>query len=354
MKSTTIAVDLAKSVFEVAVSSQPGQVDERVRCSRARFETFFANRPPATVLLEACGSAHHWGRVLERMGHDVRLVPADRVRPYARRGHKTDRADAKALLEAWRNEEIHAVPVKSPEQQAVASLHRLRSGWMETRTHRLNALRGLLREFGVNFPLGARRALTGIAALTEDSQASALPALLLAPVRAALEEIAALDQRIREVERTLAALVRQSPVSRQLLSAPGIGVLAASAFPALVGDIHRFRSSRQFASYVGLSPREHSSGSRRHLGRISKRGDVYLRTLLVLGARSVLIAAKRQAHPNALGRWALEVERRRGPNKAAVALANKLARTVWALWSRGETYRPEPGNRPAPSGSSAA
>ena len=285
------------------------------------------------MLLEACGSAHHWGRELERLGHTVHLLPPHDVHRYVRR-NKTDRADAKALLEAARNDEIHPVPVKTVSQQAVASLHRIRSTWQGTRTARLNILRGLLREFGVTIPVGAHHVVPHVRALLEDADAP-LP-LSLRPTLAALgDEIRTLEQRIREVERHLAALADQLPQVAQLQTIPGIGLLSATALVACVGDVRRFPSGRHFASYLGLTPKEHSSGSRRRLGAISKQGDRYLRTLVIQGARSVLFHSKGRSTTTAFRTWALAVEQRRGHNIATVAVANKLARIVWRVW-RGD------------------
>jgi len=335
-KDTTIAVDLAKSVFEVAVSHRAGQVRERWRLTRQGFLRFFGKRRPATVLMEACGSAHHWGRQLEELGHRVVLLPPHVVHRYVR-GNKTDRADVKALLEAYRNEEIQAVPLKSVGQQSLAALHRLRSGWSRTRTARMNSLRGLLREFGVTIPVGARNVVPRVRALLEDAE-SALPEVLRSSFEEALVEILQLEERIERVEEELKRLAAQTPVVRQLRSIPGIGLLGSTALVSVVGDMARFPSGRHFASYLGLVPREHSSGGVRRLGRITKRGDAYLRMLLIHGARSVLWNAKHRRHKDALRRWALRVEQLRGPNKAAVALANKMARFVWAVWKKGKAF----------------
>ena len=233
MQQTTIAVDLAKSVFQVAVSHHTGRVDEEHRLTRARFLRFFAQRPAATVLLEACGSAHHWARTLEQLGHTVQLLPPHETRRYVRR-NKTDRADAKALLEAARNEEIHPVPVKSVSQQAVASLHRVRTTWVRTRTARLNTLRGLLREFGVTIPVGARHVVPQVRALVEDAEAS-VPMALRPSLAALCDEIRTLEQRIHGLERELAALAQQVPHVAHLRTIPGIGLLNATALVACVG-----------------------------------------------------------------------------------------------------------------------
>jgi transposase len=342
MNDTTIAVDVAKAVFEVAVSLQPGHVRERHRLSREGFARLLGAQPAATVVMEACGSAHYWGRRAHRQGHEVVLISPHVVRPYVR-GNKTDRTDTKGLLEAFRNEEVRAVPVKSETQQALAALHRLRSTWVARRTARLNTVRGLLREFGVVIPVGARQVVPHVRALLEDADAG-IPGLLRPALAEAVAEIGELETRLRAVERHLETAAAGSLVVGQLRTVPGIGVLTATALVAAVGDVQRFPSARHFASYLGLTPREHSSGARRHLGAISKRGDTYLRMLLIHGARAVLWHAKRpRALPlDRLRTWALELERLRGHNKAAVALANKLARIAWAVWKHGTGFTTVP------------
>jgi transposase len=334
-----IGVDLAKSVFEVAVSTVPGHVHERRRLSRTALTRFFATRPPADVLLEACGSAHHWGRELQRLGHTVALLPASAVARY-RDGNKTDRADAKALLEAARNAKIRRVPVKSVEQQAVVALHRLRQGYLQTRTARSNAVRGHLREFGCVIPVGASQVVPrAYAALDQD----AVPALLRPALETVLEEIAALERKAEAVRTELTRLAEHLPDAQRLLTVPGIGVLTATALVAFVGDIHRFRSGREFAAYLGLTPREHSSGHVRRLGAITKRGNPYLRLLLIHGARSALRAGAVTRAPDDLRTWAQALAVRKGHNVAAVALANKLARVCWRVWREQRPFaRREP------------
>jgi len=339
MKSTIIAVDLAKSVFQIAVSHHPGKVAESHRLSRSKFLRFFAERQPAVVLLEACGTAHYWGRQLEGLGHHVLLLPPHAVSPYVSRS-KTDRADAKALLEAHRNEEIHPVPVKSIAQQGLAALHRLRSAWVADRTARINLLRGILREFGFPLPLG-NACVSQAWALLDESPGELPDSLRLALAEACLE-IRELEARIETVEKQLEALATETPVVQRLRSIPGIGPLASTALVAFVGNAERFATSRQFASFLGLTPREHSSGLKRRMGKISKCGDVYLRWLLIHGARSVLFAAKRSKQPDRLRAWALKVEHHHGHNKAAVALANKIARTVWAVWRNDTVFESRP------------
>jgi transposase len=336
MQSTLIAVDLAKNVFEIAVSRKPGKVAERHRLSRAKFLQFFAKRQPAVVLLEATGSAHHWGRRLRELGHQPVLLPPRPVQRY-RDGNKTDRTDTKALLEASRNEQIRPVPIKTVAQQTLTSLHRLRSTWVATRTARLNTVRGLLRELGLTIPVGANKVVPAVIALIAEPE-SALPVALRAILGEACQEIGELETRIKSTERQLEALGKDVPAVGCLRSIPGVGLLTATALYAFIGDVRRFPTARHFASYLGLTPREHSSGNVRRLGRISKRGDAYLRTLLTHGGRAVLRAAHLTKSPTRLHQWALEVQQRRGHNVAAIALANKLARIAWALWRQMRCY----------------
>ena len=337
MKDTTIAVDLAKSVFEVAVSQRPGKVSARRRLSRGQFSRFLAEQAPATVVMEACGTAHFWGREAGAHGHRVVLIPPHAVRPYVLR-NKTDGADAKGLLEAVRNEAVHPVPVKSVDQHVLTALHRLRSTWLATRTARLNTVRGLLRELGFAIPVGARQVVPHVWALVSDAD-SGLPDALRPVLAEVAREIGELETRLREVERSLETLASASPVVARLRTIPGVGLLTATALVAFVGTVQRFPSGRHFASYLGLTPREVSSGHQRRLGRISKRGDPYLRMLLIHGARSVLCHAKKATGArDRLRVWALERERLRGHNKAAVALANKLARIAWAVWCHERAF----------------
>ena len=337
MNCTTIGMDTSKSVFELAVSTDPGRVSERHRISRGRLVKFFATRSASTVVMESCGSTHHWGRRLRELGHQVVLLPPMYTRPYVQR-QKTDRTDAKGLLEAYRNEEIRAVPVKSVEQQAVASLHRSRSAWVSTRVRRINTVRGLLREFGITIPQGAKLVVPAVRILLEDSE-SAVPMVLRPSLAAMLEEIRALEKRIGQVEIELNTISRGSTEVRRLLTIPGIGVLAATALVAFVGDFRRFPTGRHLASYLGLTPRIYATGLTCRLGKISKQGDVYLRLLLAHGARSFLLAARRRKAPDRLQAWALRVWDRRGWYTAVVAVANKLARIVWVVGSRDEDYR---------------
>lgn len=248
----TIAVDLSKTVFEIAVSNQPGKVRERKRLSRGQMLRFFANRPAATVLLEACGSAHHWARQLEKLGHRVLLLPVHQTRRYVLRD-KTDAADAFALLEAHRNEQIVPVPIKTVHQQTLAALHRIRSGWMQTRTARLNAIRGLLRELGVFIPQGARQVLPALQASLSDPD-NPLPLQLHPTLLTLGAEIRTLEQNIKDSERQLASAARRLPQAERYLSIPGIGLLTATALCAFVGNLSRFPFRPPLRQFPRLSP----------------------------------------------------------------------------------------------------
>ena len=338
-ENTTVAVDLAKDVLEIAVSPRPGRVSEHLRLHRGAVLRWFARRKSCRVLLEACGSAHFWARELERLGHQPILLPAQHVRRYRPR-NKTDRADVKALLEAYRNEEIHPVPVKTPAQQELAALHRLRSTWFGTRTGRMNTLRGFLREQGIVISVGAHFVVPRALELAGDAE-SGLSETLRFALFELVQEIRECERRIGEVEQRLAVLAEQNVLALRLRTVPGIGLITATALAGFVGGFGRFRSGRKFASYIGLTPREHSSGSVRRLGAISKRGDVYLRMLLIHGARALLAAAPKIKNPDPVRRWALALAARVGHNKATVALANKLARYAWAVATREQDFAVE-------------
>jgi len=336
-----VGVDLAKSVFQLAVADGAWRVVEQQRLTRLQFERWFVNRAVGLVVMEACGSAHHWARWLNDLGIEVRLLPAAYVRAYVKR-NKTDAADACALLEAARCADIAPVRVKSVEQQALQAMHRTRSLWMATRTSRINALRGLFREFGIVVAQGSRLGVEQIGRVLADPH-SAVPLLIRRSMSLLVEEIRLLEARIGQLERELTALARQSPACTTLLSIPGVGLLTATAMVAATsGEVGHFHDARHFASWFGLTPKEHSSGGTRHLGRISKRGDRYLRMLLTHGARSVLraasVAVRAGKTVDGLRHWALAVQARSNHNKATCALANKLARICYATLRDGEPY----------------
>jgi transposase len=337
MTTQTVAVDLAKDVFEVVDTRQASPA--RRRLSRTQFERFLTSLPTGTeVVMEACGTAHHWGRRCHALGLVPILLPTPYVRPYVRR-NKTDRTDAEALVEARRCGGILPVPVKTAEQQAVQSLHRVRAQWQSTRIARMNVVRSLLREYGLSMRTGAVTLHRVVPGLLAPTAVVPLPALLRETLRTLVEEIRDLEDRLKQLDRQLQAIADADPVSQRLQTVPGVGVLVATAMVGSVPHIHAFRRGRHFASWLGLTPREASSGLRQWRGGISKRGDVYLRSLLTHGARSVLFNAHRRARAHAdrltaLQRWVLAVAARRGYNKAVSALANKLARIIWAVWRR--------------------
>lgn len=339
MDPTTIAVDLAKDIFEVAEANQAHRVVERRRLTRAQFERYLRTVKPGTeVVMEACGTAHYWGRVCRQAHLQPILLPVQYVRAYVRR-NKSDRTDTEALLEARRCDAMLPVPIKSPAQQALQALHRIRQQWQTTRTARINVIRGVLREHGVTLRVGARTIHRDVPRVLEDDQ---LPGLLRWGVAPVLEEIRILEHRVAELDAQLTTLVEQDEAGQRLRTIPGVGVITATALLASVPHIQSFRRGREFASWLGLTPRERASGHRRWQGRISKRGDVYLRTLLIHGARSVIHNARRLSRERRyrltpLHRWAVELADRVGANKAATGLANKLARVIWAVWcSEGE------------------
>jgi transposase len=341
-----VGVDLAKSVFQLAVADGNWRVVEQQRLTRTQFERWFANRAVGLVVMEACGSAHHWARWLNGLGIEVRLLPPPYVRAYVKR-NKTDAADACALLEAARCADIVPVRVKSVEQQALQGLHRTRSLWMATRTSRINALRGFCREFGIAIAQGARLGVEQIGRVLADPH-SAVPELIRQTMKLLVEEIRLLEARVSQLERELTLLARQAPACTRLLSIPGVGLLTATAMVAATsGSVSHFRDARHFASWFGLTPKEYSSGGTRRLGRISKRGDRYLRMLLTHGARSVLQAATKAVQAgravDELRQWALALQRRSNHNKATCALANKLARICYATLRDEQAY-----GRPAP------
>ncbi len=337
MNRKTIAIDLAKDVFELAINN--GGVITRERLTRNRFLHYIAQLSPAHIVMEACGSAHHWARHLKARGHDVIMLPAQHVRPF-RRGNKTDRADANALLQADRIGGIKPVPIKSVEQQNLQHLHRLREQWKTTRTARINALRGILREHGHAFPAATDTFLANAMEAVETDPALAM----LRPALHALQaEITFLEDQMADVEQQLRELTRHHPEIRAMQTISGVGLLTATATLAAVGTPAHFRNGRQFSAWLGITPREHSSGNRRSLGSITRRGNVYLRTLFIHGARSALLAAKRVARVKPdqltrLQRWALDLEQRVGHNKAAVGLANKMARIAWAVWHHAREF----------------
>ena len=336
MDATTVAIDLAKDVYQIAISHRDGAITTRRRLTRRQFALFVESLScGTTVVMESCATAHYWARRCGARGATVRILPAQYVKPYVRRD-KNDRADTDALLEANRCGTIHAVPIKTVEQQMIQGLHRVRRQWQQTRTGRINLLRALLREQGLAFPTG-RAGRTALATALADSQ-SVVPSILRGTLAAVLDEVRVLTDQVRALDRQLRHLAGALPAAQRLQQIPGVGVITATALVGSVPHIRAFKRGRQFASWLGLTPRESSSGARRRLGRMSKRGDRYLRTLLVHGARSALrvselYVSRANGRPTALQRWATATATRCGRNRATVALANKLARIIWKVWT---------------------
>jgi transposase len=332
---TTVGVDLAKNVIQVHGVDRRGKTVLKKQLRRSRFVEFFANVPACLIGMEACSSAHHWARELEKLGHQVRLMAPQFVKPYVKT-NKNDAADAEAICEAVSRPTMRFVPIKNAEQQAVLALHRARAGFVKARTAQANQIRGLLGEYGIILPQGIAHITKRLPAILEDGE-SELPGAfrqLLIRLGAHLKE---LDRQVGELEGQIETWHRADAASRRLAQIPGIGALTASALVATVGDARSFHNARQLAAWLGLVPRQHSSGGKALLLGISKRGDAYLRTLLIHGARSVVRVAERQAGD--LPAWLQQLITRRHKNVAAVALANKNARTVWALLVHGRDYQ---------------
>lgn len=328
-----IAIDLAKSVYQVAESVRAGEVVRRVRLRGGAFAEYVQQQvEPVEWVMEACGSAHCWGRQLQARGHRVILLPPRYVKAY-RRGNKTDRNDCDAILEAARCQGIRPVPVKSLEQQQLQQLHNLRETWKRSRVQRINLLRGILRETGIEAPASTEAFLRQVSVLLERPELRVLSELL----HQVLAEISLYEQSMHSVEAELARLHAEDDIIRRLDEVSGIGLLTASALTVAVGKPERFSNGRKLSAWLGMTPSEHSSGDKRRLGRISGRGNTYVRTLVVHGARSALLAAQRchRNHPERLThlqQWAVATAERIGSNKAVVALANKLVRICWAVW----------------------
>ena len=335
MQITTIGLDLAKSVFQVHGIDTAGQVVVRRSLRRSQMLPFFAKLPPCLVGIEACGTSHHWARELIKFGHEVRLMPPAYVKPYVKRG-KTDAADAEAVCEAVTRPTMRFVPVKSREQQSALSMHRARDLMVKQRTQLVNMIRAVLGEFGVDIPVGLHRALLMARHIVEGEDLD-IPAESAQIVLLLSQQALATHLKIRDMERNLQRWHRGNELSRRLATIPGIGPIGASALAASVTDPHQFRSGRQFAAWLGLTPRQNSSGGKERLGRITKMGDRYLRKLLFVGVMSLVRNAKRA--PESVDPRLLDLLARKPARVAAVALANKTARIIWAIMTRGQTYR---------------
>jgi transposase len=328
-----IGFDLAKSVFQVHCVDGAGQVTIKRALRRSEVLGFFGKLTPCIVGMEACASAHYWARELQRQGHEVRLLPPAYVKPYVKRGRKNDAVDAEAICEAMQRPRIAPVPIKTEDQQAVLSLHRVRSLLMTQRTMLGNAVRSHFAEFGIIMPAG-EKGLGKLIVLALDAEDRSVPA-------AAREALAMLAAQWRETDAKIAALDREirtchraSPDSLRVATIPGIGPVTASALVAAIGDPGRFESGRHFAAWLGLVPRQNSSGGKDRLGSITKMGDRYLRSLLVVGATAMLRCRQKEQ-----GTWLANLRARKSARQVTVALANKMARIAWAILAHGGIYR---------------
>jgi transposase len=335
MQLTTIGLDIAKNVFQVHGVDARGRVVLRKQLRRAQVLGFFANLPRCRIGMEACAGAHHWARALAALGHEVRLMPPQYVRAYVKT-NKHDAADAEACCEAVQRPGMRFVPVKSAQQQALLMLHRVRDQLIGQRTATINALRGHLTEFGIvaaQRQAGLRQLLATLGALEEDR----IPPLAREVLLMLVAHLRELAERIAELDRRLVALTRSDPVCRTLAEVPGVGPVIATAFAATVPEADRFRSGRHLAAWLGLVPGQHATGGKpRQLG-LSKRGDAYLRRQLIHGARALVKVSP--GHTGRLWSWINALRMRRPFNVVVAAVANKLARIIWAMLSRGAAYR---------------
>jgi transposase len=333
MKITVCGVDLAKEVFQVHGINEAGRVEKRVRLRRNGVMEFFANLAPCLIGMEACGSAHYWARQLQGLGHTVKLIAPQFVKPYVKT-NKHDAADAEAICEAVQRPSMRFVPIKNVEQQAILAVHTARTGFVKQRTAQANQIRGLLQEFGLIVPKGLAALRERVPTLLDDAS-DELPGAFRQIILELLDHLKVLDKRVNEFELVIKNWHRANPMSQRLEKIPGIGPITASALVAAIGNARNFANGRQLAAWLGLVPKQHSTGGRTNLLGISKRGDTYLRTLLIHGARSVIQHAEKKIKDV----WLHCLLGRRHKNVAAVALANKNARTVWALLAHDREFR---------------
>jgi transposase len=335
MQVTTVGLDIAKNLFQVHGADAQGRPALKRKLARGKVLEFFANLPPCLVGLEACGAAHHWARELAKLGHTVRLMPPQYVRPYVKT-NKHDAADAEACCEAVTRPGMRFVPVKDEDRQSVLMLHRVREQLLKQRTATINALRAHLAEFGV-VAAQRRTGLRELLAVVADQEDRRVPPLARELLQILADQLHALEERTAALDRRLIGMVRDDTACARLAGVPGIGPVIATALAAAVGDAKAFASGRHLAAWLGLVPRQHSSGGKERLLGLSKRGDGYLRKQLMHGARALVAVAK--GRDGGLWAWVNALLARRPHNVVVAAVANKLARIAWALLSRGETYR---------------
>lgn len=334
MSITMIGLDTAKSVFQVHGVNDTGQVEIKRKLRRSELPPFFEKLEACTIVMEACGAAHHWGRILRSLGHEVKLIAPEVVRPFVKKGKKNDAADAAALCTAASRPDMKFVPIKSGEQQSILALHSARSLLVKQQTMLANAMRGLATEFGLTVPKGIGK-LEELLELVETDKA--FPETARRVFMGLFEQCCALADSIGALDAEIVAHARQDETARRLQTIPGVGPITASLIAATVVDIGLFKSARDFAAWLGLVPRQYSTGGKTRLGRITKAGNRQIRRLLVLGATSMVYRAPQWN--STLGVWTRKVLERRPVRLVTVALANKMARIVWALMTRKEVYR---------------
>jgi transposase len=335
MQITTIGLDLAKNVFQVHGIDAHGEVAVRRRLRRTQVREFFAGLTPCLIGMEACSTAHFWARELATLGHEVKIMPPSYVKPFVRRG-KNDAADAEAICEAVTRPNMRFVPIKTEDQQAALMLHKSRELLVCQQTMLVNALRAHMAELGMIAPLGRGR-IENIIAVIADAEDESVPALAKAALKPLVTQLRATEEALAALDAEIKDWHKGSEASRRLATIPGVGFLTASAIAAVVPDPSFFRSGREFAAWLGLVPKQNSSGGKERLGRISKQGNHYIRRLLVLGATSMLRLAPAKSAPGAA--WVNGLLERRPARLVTVAMANKTARIAWALLARQETYR---------------
>lgn len=329
-----VGLDIAKNVFHIHGADGAGHVIVRRQLRRAELLRFFVNLAPCVIGMEACATAHHWARELGKLGHECKLIPARYVKAYLKT-NKSDLRDAEAICEAVQRPTMHFVAIKSVEQQAVLTLHRSRELLINQRTQLGNSVRAQLAEFGVYLRVGSWTLTRQVAELLRCDH-DRIPPMVRSLIESLVEQWKQIQERITQLERQIEQWHRNSEQSKRLAEIPGIGPITASAMMATIGDVKAFKSARHFAAWLGLVPRQQSTGGKPKLGPISKRGDGYLRRLLVHGAQAVM--RWHRAHASDSRPWLDELLRRRPVNVAAVAVANKNARTIWALLTRGERF----------------
>lgn len=331
----TLAIDLSKMSFQLHGVDHKGHCVLRKKLSRAKLMPFIANTPSCEIAIEACGGAHHWHRKFTKLGHTVRIIAPQFVKPYVK-SNKSDAADAEAICEAAQRPTMRFVPAKSIEQQDIQSVHRIRSQTVARRTALSNQIRGLLMEYGIIIPKGISYIRKHIPMILEDAK-NDLTALFRELLSELYDEMVHLDNRTQLLEQKLENIADKDEDCQRLLTIPGVGLLSATALVAAIGDISVFKSGRELAAWLGLVPRQHSTGGTPTLLGISKRGDCYLRSLLIHGGRTVVRVAHK--YDDRRNRWVNELDQRRGKNISAVGVANKNARIAWAVLSKKESYR---------------